>query len=204
LFLGVILPWTWRNHEVHGQWVLVATNGGTTFWGGNNDRVLFERKHLGYWLPSTELPDRNQIDAASNEIERDAIEWRLGKDWVRAHWAWLPLLEAYKFARLWWLPDYGEGLRWLRIAGYVPFLLLFLTFACRICRRSAEWTPAWLVLHAAMVAVIATALIFCGEPRYRDAQMPVLMIYAAAAFAGQPRSGAGNSLSPAENTVRSL
>ncbi len=189
LFLGVIAPWTWRNHEVHGKWILVATNGGTTFWGGNNDRVLFERKHLGYWLPSTELPERAQVDAAANEVERDEIEWRLGKAWVSEHLAWLPLLEAYKFARLWWLPDYGEGRRWLRIVSYLPFLLLFLTFAVRAGWRRSAWTPPWLVLHAGMLAVIATALIFCGEPRYRDAVMPVLMIYAAAGLSSRWRLG---------------
>jgi 4-amino-4-deoxy-L-arabinose transferase-like glycosyltransferase len=178
-FLAVILPWTWRNLEVHGKWIPVATNGGTTFWGGNNDLVLHERKHLGYWVPSTELPDRDQVDAAANEVERDEIEWRLGKHWVRTHLAWMPLLEMYKFARLWWLPDYGEGKRWLRVLSYLPFLLLFAAFAVRWLWRKECWTPSWLILHASMLAVFTTALIFCGEPRYRDANLPVLMIYAA-------------------------
>jgi 4-amino-4-deoxy-L-arabinose transferase-like glycosyltransferase len=178
-FLGVILPWTVRNHEVHGKWILVATNGGTTFWGGNNDLVLNERKHYGYWVPSTQLPDRGKIDAASNEVERDEIEWQLGKDWVREHWTSMPLLELYKFARLWWLPEFGPGRRWLRILGYVPFLLLLLAFALRCAWRKTCWTPSWQVLHAGTLALFATALIFCGEPRYRDAHVPVLMIYAA-------------------------
>ena len=178
-FLGVILPWTVRNHEVHGEWILVATNGGTTFWGGNNDLVLNERKHYGYWVPSTQLPDRGKIDAASNEVERDDIEWQLGKDWVREHWTSMPLLELYKFARLWWLPEFGPGRRWLRIISYVPFLLLIFVFALRCAWRKTCWTPSWQVLHAGTLALIATALIFCGEPRYRDAHMPVLMIYAA-------------------------
>jgi 4-amino-4-deoxy-L-arabinose transferase-like glycosyltransferase len=181
-FLGVILPWTWRNYEVHGKWIPVATNGGTTFWGGNNDLVLHERKHLGYWVPSTELPDRVQIDAAASEVEADEIEWRLGKAWVRGHLAWMPLLELYKFARLWWLPDYGEGKRWLRVVSYVPFLFLFAAFAVRCLWRQSCWTPSWLILHCSMLAVLVTALIFCGEPRYRDANLPVLMIYAAMAL----------------------
>jgi 4-amino-4-deoxy-L-arabinose transferase-like glycosyltransferase len=178
-FLGVILPWTVRNHAVHGKWILVATNGGTTFWGGNNDLVLNERKHYGYWVPSTQLPDRAKIDGAANEVERDEIEWQLGKDWVREHWTSMPLLELYKFARLWWLPDIGPGRRWLRILGYVPFLLLLLVFALRCVWRKTCWTPAWQVLHAGTLGLFATALIFCGEPRYRDAHLPVLMIYAA-------------------------
>ena len=179
-FLVVIAPWTVRNHEVHGKWILVATNGGTTFWGGNNDKVLHERKHLGYWVPSNELPDRDKIEAAANEVERDEIEWRLGKEWMRNNLAWMPLLEIYKFARLWWLPEYGEGKRWLRIVSYVPFLLLYLAFVVRVLWRTTCWTPAWLVIHASTFAVVVTALIFCGEPRYRDANLPAFMIYAAA------------------------
>jgi 4-amino-4-deoxy-L-arabinose transferase-like glycosyltransferase len=185
-FVGVILPWTLRNYEVHGKWILVATNGGTTFWGGNNDLVLNEPKHCGYSVPSTELPDHERIDGAANEVERDEIEWKLGKDWLQQHWASMPLLGLYKFARLWWLPDFGAGRRWLRILGYVPFLLLFLLFAVRCVWRKSCWTASWQVLHAGTLALFAMALIFCGEPRYRDAHAPVLMVYAALGVMPRP------------------
>ncbi len=187
LFLGVVAPWTYRNHEVHGKWILVATNGGTTFWGGNNDLVLNERKHWGYWVPNSELPHHDDILAAKNEVERDELEWRLGKDWVREHVTSMPLLEAFKFARLWWLPDYGEGLRWLRIVSYAPFFLLVVLFALRVGWRRDVWSSPWLVIHTGILAAIATALIFCGEPRYRDACMPVLMIYAVAGLSTRLR-----------------
>ena len=61
----------------------------------------------------------------------------------------------------------------------LPFLLLLGALVLRWLWRKECWTPPWLILYASMLAVIATALIFCGEPRYRDANMPVLMIYAA-------------------------
>lgn len=183
----VIVPWTIRNHQVHGKWVLIATNGGTTFWGGNNDRVLNETRHLGYWIPSTELPQREKIDSAVNEAERDEIEWQLGKGWIHDNIALVPLLGLYKFARLWWLPDYGGGPRWVRIVSYAPFFLLFVVFTFRHLWRRECWIASWQVLHASMFAVIVTALIFCGEPRYRDASMPALMIYAAVGLLPQAR-----------------
>lgn len=31
----VIAPWTWRNHQLYGETVLVSTNGGITLWMGN-------------------------------------------------------------------------------------------------------------------------------------------------------------------------
>lgn len=178
-FLAVVLPWTWRNGQVHGRLVLVATNGGTTFRGGNNDRVLYEPRHLGYWLPSGELPDRDLIDAAPDEVTRDQVEWQLGKTWLREHWREAPLLELFKLARLWWLPEYGAGRRWLRIVTYAPYLVLFVLAALRCLWRRRFWTSPWPVLHAATLMTLTTAAIFCGEPRYRDAIVPVLMIYAA-------------------------
>src|SRR5665213_2566934 len=54
LFLGLCLlaiaPWTWRNYRVHHHLVLVATNGGSTFYGANNDRVLHDRWYRGGWI----------------------------------------------------------------------------------------------------------------------------------------------------------
>jgi 4-amino-4-deoxy-L-arabinose transferase-like glycosyltransferase len=206
-FLGVILPWTIRNHQVHGKWILIATNGGTTFWGGNNDRVLNETRHLGYWVPSTELPHRDKIDSALNEAHRDDIEWQLGKDWVSEHRASLPLLALYKLARLWWLPDFGGGPRWVRVVSYAPFFLLYASFLVRFAWRRDCWTVSWQVVHASTLVVIVTALIFCGEPRYRDANLPVLMMYASLGLL--PRAWLASAMQPSDgvctagaNTVR--
>ena len=38
-FVAVVAPWTARNFAAHGQFVLLATNGGSTFYGANNDVV---------------------------------------------------------------------------------------------------------------------------------------------------------------------
>ena len=95
-FLAVVLPWTYRNHEVHGHAVLVATNGGSTFYGGNNDRVVdwSQPRGLGYWFSTTELPQRELIDAQPDEWSHDQMEWKLGKDWLRTS------LESAAVARL--------------------------------------------------------------------------------------------------------
>lgn len=189
-FVAMVLPWSWRNYQVHGRAVLVATNGGTTFRGGNNDRVLHETRHLGYWLPSGELPRRDLIDAATDEVTRDQIEWQLGKQWLRDHWSSAPLLGLLKLARLWWLPEYGAGRRWLRVVTYAPYFVLLALAVLRCAWRRRFWAAPWPVVHAATLMTLATAVIFCGEPRYRDAIMPVLMIYAAIglrpAFASEP------------------
>src|SRR5262249_60480337 len=53
---AVVVPWTYRNYHVHHRFVPVATNGGSTFYGGNNDRVVNERRLFGSWVSTTELP----------------------------------------------------------------------------------------------------------------------------------------------------
>jgi hypothetical protein len=62
-FLAVVLPWTARNYQVHGKPVLIATNGGSTFYGGNNARVVTEWREFGHWISTTELPGRDKIEA---------------------------------------------------------------------------------------------------------------------------------------------
>jgi 4-amino-4-deoxy-L-arabinose transferase-like glycosyltransferase len=181
-FLAVVLPWTYRNYEVHGHAVLVATNGGSTFYGGNNDRVvdLSQPRGLGYWFSTTELPHRDQIEAQPDEWSHDQMEWKLGKDWLRDHPWKVPPLLVFKSLRMWWLPDFGAGkLNYvIRAVSYTPFLLLIVLGAARVFRDRAYWTPAWLVVHLTMLATFVTVLIFFGEPRFRDANTPLLMVYA--------------------------
>src|SRR5206468_2031675 len=106
---------------------LTTTNGGSTFYGGNNDRVAGETYSLGGWLSTTELPGRNQIEAAPDEVTHDRIEWRLGREWLSSHRSLLPKLLACKFLRL-WLPDVDSKNKkyvFMQMVTYGPFLMLF-------------------------------------------------------------------------------
>lgn len=190
-FIAVIVPWTLRNQAVHGRFVLVATNGGSTFYGGNNDRVVTVRRDYGHWISTTELPHRDQINAAPDEVSHDKVEWRLGFEWLRDNAAKIPLLAAFKLMRLWlWPPDFDvEGYRVLRMAVYVPFLLLFALGMWRCVRRAEYRTAPWWVLHLNIVATLITALVFWGSPRFRDVNVPFLMIYATLGLEAVTRRG---------------
>ena len=187
-FLAVLLPWTVRNYRVHGRLVLIATNGGSTFYGANNGRVVGEPRQFGYWVSTTELPHRDLIDATPDEVSHDRMEWRLGLAWLREHPGSVPLLGAFKLARLAYLPGLDAvpgAARWaLRVAGYVPFLTLFLLGGVRCLRRRTYWTAPWLAVHGALLATVATALVFWGSDRFRDANMPLLMLYAVVGIGG--------------------
>ncbi len=182
-FFACIVPWTVRNQCVHGRFALVATNGGSTFYGGNNERIAHEFRQLGNWISTTELPHRDWIDAAPTEIEHDKREWKLGLDWLREHPTTVPFLCVCKVTRMcFWLPDFDGDSRFffvLRILGYAPFLLLMIVGLKGWLRRRDFWRTDWLIVHSVVLATVATAVIFWGSPRFRDANMPFLMIYAA-------------------------
>jgi 4-amino-4-deoxy-L-arabinose transferase-like glycosyltransferase len=179
-FLIVILPWTYRNYLVFDRLVLIATNGGSTFYGANNELVVTEPRLFGYWVSTTDLPHRDLIEAQPDEVSHDKMEWKLGIDWLRANPGKGLLALGFKFARLGWLPDFDPGRLYylLRIIGHAPFFVLFFLGAIRLVRDRCYWTAPWLAVHATMLATILTALIFWGCPRFRDANLPFLMIYA--------------------------
>jgi 4-amino-4-deoxy-L-arabinose transferase-like glycosyltransferase len=184
-FLGPILPWSVRNYVVLGRPVLIATEGGCTFWGGNNDLVLNEPRRYGVWAPFTVLPSLDRILAARDEIERDQIEWRLGMEWVRTHMSSMPRLLLFKFCRL-LLPDLespSKSYILIQAAGYTPFLILFVLGGFRSLWDRRSRTISWWVLHLTILATVLTALIFYGSPRFRDAVLPVLMVYASLGLA---------------------
>jgi 4-amino-4-deoxy-L-arabinose transferase-like glycosyltransferase len=182
-FVAVIAPWTVRNQRVYGRFVLIATNGGSTFYGGNNGRVVSEWRQFGNWISTTELPYRDRIEAAPDEVAHDKMEWHLGVEWLREKKGHVPLLVVLKTARLClWLPDFDGGSRFflaVRALGYLPFLALMVAGGVVCLRdRTCRGTP-WLLLHGTFLATLATAWIFWGSPRFRDANAGILMIYAA-------------------------
>jgi 4-amino-4-deoxy-L-arabinose transferase-like glycosyltransferase len=180
-FVLPIAPWTIRNYTIFHKLIPVASNGGSTFYGANNDRVLLEPRHWGGWVSTRYLPHRDYIMAQPDEIAHDAAEWKLGITWCREHWTTLPLLATFKFIRL-WLPDMQSANPLyvaIQLVGYTPYFLLYLLGLLTLARHSQLRTPAWLTLHTCILVTVLTALIFWGSPRFRDANTVILMPYAA-------------------------
>jgi len=175
---AIVLPWTLRNRAVHHHWVLMTTNGGSTFYGANNDITLHGRHFLGSWIATNYLPGRKAIDATPDEYSHDRLEWKLGEDWVAAHPFDLPLLVCYKISRF-WLPDWSSPNSkavLMQMVGYTPIGILILLGLAASWRRTM---PAWLAVHGVLAATLFSTVIFYGSARFRDAIAPALMIYAA-------------------------
>jgi 4-amino-4-deoxy-L-arabinose transferase-like glycosyltransferase len=173
----VLVPWSVRNYQAHHRFVLIATNGGSVFYGANNDTVLHERRHLGSWVSTVFLQDRKIVEAAPDEVSHDQVKWTLGKQWVRAHVADLPLLSCYKLARF-WIPDVSSGnpkFVLMQAVGYVPFaILLLLGLSASLLTLRTAFEPAWLAVHAILLANLLSTVIFYGSARFRDSITPAL------------------------------
>jgi 4-amino-4-deoxy-L-arabinose transferase-like glycosyltransferase len=198
VFCACVLPWTVRNYLVHRQIVLLTTNGGSTFYGGNNDRVTHERPYLGSWLSTVDLPGRAELVRLPDEVAQDRYCWQLGFAWVRTHGKELPLLVFYKFVRF-WLPDLASENRAFVVVSsitYLPLLFLLIVAVFRIAKKEAACSLEWAPIHIAMLTAVVTALIFWGSPRFRDGNIPLVAVYAAIPVARR------KSEHPASNTVR--
>jgi len=196
LFLAVtvivaITPWTLRNFALFHRPVLITTNGGSTLYGSNNDIVLNDPKYWGTWISTVQLPGRDIIEAAPDEVSHDAIEQKLGLEWVAGHITSLPKLLSLKLLRL-VIPDTTSGNRTfiiLQAAFYLPVAFLTAWGVWKLSRKTEFWNdPAWLAIHSAVAALFLQTLIYYGSSRFRDTIAPVFLIYAAGVLASPPRS----------------
>ncbi len=179
--LALVTPWAWRNYELYGRLVLSASNGGSTFYGANNDLVLNQTSLKGYWVPTGQLPERDQIRQTAGEVDRDRLEYRLGWQWIRAHWIRMPELMIYKLLRF-ILPDILTSnwkYRILNSVTYLPYGTLLIAFPV-LFRRREYLTTQWSLMHLTMAATLLVTLVFQGSSRFRDANFPILITYCAA------------------------
>ena len=172
-FLAVILPWTVRNYLVFGKLVLIATNGGSTFYSANNDLVASKPRDYGNWVATTRLPGRDLIDAQPDEVSHDKKEWELGIDWVKSHPGKFIFLGGCKAIRF-WLPfvNYPSFKVYpvINILSMTPFIILILLGIIRTLKSRTD-RHAFAVLHLILLANLIMVVIFWGDPRFRDANV---------------------------------
>lgn len=180
--LVVILPWTIRNVRAYGRVVLIASEGGVTFWTGNHPRSPGE----GDMAANPDIKRANQDlrrrypNLTPEEME--PIYYREAFAYMAAHpLEWLGLLA--RKALYTWLPvgpSYTLHSRRYFVASIVSYGVL-LVAACvgfgRLRRASTPPRALWL-LAGSMVLV---CLIFLPQERFRIPTIdPALIVCAAA------------------------
>jgi hypothetical protein len=164
----VVGPWTVRNYEVHDRVMIVAADGGVTFWTGNHPLAIGE----GDMAANPALKVDNQRLRSEHpgltEEEMEPIYYREALAWMAAHpgdWLWLEI------RKLFYLivpvgPSYTlHSTRYLAasLLSYVPVLVAAVLGAAMLGGGLARTPGIWLLALSA----VATALIFFPQERFR-------------------------------------
>jgi 4-amino-4-deoxy-L-arabinose transferase-like glycosyltransferase len=190
LFLGaviVIAPWTaWKSQEAD-RFVLIASEGGITFWTGNNPLAIGE----GDLAANPAMKERNQQireqhpDLGPDQLEeiynREAMEFITGHP---LRWSWLTVKKLFYT----WVPIGPSYLlhssrflysTWFSYLMVLPFAFVgWWTLARR--RRPQPWVM-WLLIGS----VLAINLAFFPQERFRVPVLdPMLLIGAAVCLEG--------------------
>ncbi len=178
-----LTPWIARNYRVFGTFIPFSTMGGSVLLQGNNRIVATDPEYWGYNIWDTRIPEyADQLRAPNDEVERDRVAKQLAKEWIAANperllpmavkkvaRGWTPFLQPKSplSARLGMLFSWGPVLLFTLI-GIGPALGLFLR------RRHPG-----LLLHLAILHIVALNVVFFGYFRYRLVVEPVCLLLAA-------------------------
>jgi hypothetical protein len=182
--LIVVAPWTARNYRVYERFVLVASEGGVTFWTGNHPLARGEG----------DLAANPQIKVAEIEFrarhagltaeQLEPLYYREALAYIAAHPAWwIGLLGKKLFYTVVPIgPSYTLHSTLYAATSIVSYLLLvpFAIFGARARRRGPR-RPESLFLLAASAVVVC--LLFFPQERFRIPVIDPALIVCAGLFA---------------------
>jgi 4-amino-4-deoxy-L-arabinose transferase-like glycosyltransferase len=192
LGLALVLgPWTARNVAHHGRFVIVASDGGVTFWTGNNPLAIGEgdmaaNPHLK--VANRELRARHP---GLTEEQMEPIYFRESLTWMREHPVdWLVLMMKKVFYLVVPIgPSYTlhspryYGASVVSLGLLLPLAVLGLW---RLGPGRGRLVGMWLLAAAA----VATCLVFFPQERFRIPVLdPALILCASGVWL--PGRGAG-------------
>ena len=181
----VMAPWTLRNAREHGRFVLVASEGGITFWTGNHPLAVGE----GDMAANPEIKRANlALRARHPGMTPEALEpiyYREAATFIRDQplaWAWLMLRKVFYTVvpvgpsyRLHSPLYFGASL--LSYLSVLPFALLGLA---GLSRRGSLPVPLLLLAAASLLA----GIVFFPQERFRIPIVdPALLVCAGAWWA---------------------
>jgi hypothetical protein len=189
--LIVIAPWTARNYQEHGRIVLIASEGGITFWTGNHPLSPGE----GDMAANPAIKRDNQRLRAEHPglsaEELEPIYYREAFRRIAASPVWWLGLELRK---LFYLVVPSGPSYTLHSARYLTATLvsygLLLPFGCAglvMLARQRRWPQA---LGLLLLSAVAACVIFLPQERFRVPMIdPVLIVGAAALATSRSRMG---------------
>ncbi len=195
-----VAPWTIRNHHVYGRWILVASEGGVTFWTGNHPLARGDGDlAANLEIKRAELAFRSQHAGLTPE-QLEPLYYRDALAWIRRDpAAWLALMARKAFYTVVPIgPSYALHSSRYFAASVASYLLVLPAAvagawrwraALRLGSGPARKTgapgtgsPAALWLMAA--ATVAAGLVFFPQERFRIPVIDPALIVSAALLAG--------------------
>jgi 4-amino-4-deoxy-L-arabinose transferase-like glycosyltransferase len=184
--LLLVLPWTARNAVAYGRFVLVASEGGVTFWTGNhreaqgegdlaaNPRLKqlnreFRARHAN--LTEEELESIYYREALGF-IANDPIRWIELVAW-KLFYTWIPIGPSYRLHS----PLYF----WVSVIAYGLLLPFAIAGAIRLWRDRRPPCTLWLLAGSAVLV----CLTFFPQERFRIPVIDPTLIVCAAAMASR-------------------
>jgi 4-amino-4-deoxy-L-arabinose transferase-like glycosyltransferase len=190
--LGVITPWTIRNFARYHRIVLIASEGGVTFWTGNHPLATGEGDMAANpEIKRADIEFRRRHPGLSAE-ELDAIYYRDALRFIasRPLW-WIGLLARKMFYTVVPIgPSYRLHSPLYFVGSAVSYLLVF-PFAVagfiELRRRSnrrhgGAWLPPPRALVLLAISAVAACLIFFPQERFRIPVIDPTLIVGASAW----------------------
>ncbi len=196
--VAVVLPWVVRNTHLHGELVLISTNGGSNLHQGNNPCVddYLARGWDAQWVNCIGAPpdDYSETEAEAWHREQALTYLRDNPgDWPRLFWTkfwvlWSPVIMPYELPPDPYLVDDAvlqfespefQAARVVHVLYFAPVLLLGIVGLFTGWRnRATEIGP----LVAVFAAITITYVVFHPSTRYRSPADPFVFILAALAI----------------------
>lgn len=192
--LVTLAPWSLRNYQVFGEFVLVSTNGGVSLLAGNNPAVLPDYR-TDFVLDHPLVHSTGHPDAPEVEVNRSAK--RLAVEWIQHNPDRFLALIPHKLWRLWapdgesewgyqdmgaFYDDHRAAFRAVRILnqGYYGLLILGAAVFPIVYFKRGRDAPSWIWLGYLLALYLsAISVVFSGQSRYHFPVMPFLIVNAA-------------------------
>ena len=164
----IVAPWTFRNVRVYDRFVLVASEGGVTFWTGNHPLARGEGDLAANPdIKAAELAFRAAHPGASAE-ELEPLYYREALGYITTHPGWWLLLVLKKafYTVVPAGPSYTLHSTLYRVSSIASYVILlpFAVFGIRAWLRAPHRPEALFLLAASAVIV---CLLFFPQERFR-------------------------------------
>jgi 4-amino-4-deoxy-L-arabinose transferase-like glycosyltransferase len=183
----VLTPWTARNVVHHGRLVIVASEGGVTFWTGNHPLATGEGDMAANPALKVASLELRAAHPHLTEEQMEPVYYREALAWIRAHpvdWLMLELRKLF-FLIVPIGPSYTLHSARYFVASVLSYGLLLAAAIpgfVRLGRRRAETPGLWLLLGSAVLV----ALVFFPQERFRISVIDPALIVSASGLARRP------------------